>query len=234
MATLTPAMEIQQTNRSGTFRDGFIAMLPFWAGAIPSGIAFGAAAKSDGLDGGIAQIMSLLVFSASAQMSTLAHGGLDQSILVLLFTVLALNAHLPLLGAEIRRQCAPNRRQQLTGAFLLTDGAFGVAAARGKLTLPVLTGAGASMYLAWNLGSALGLALGAALPGTAKSGIDLVIPLTFVAVLVPMLRSRTNLLIAAAAGVTAVIAGQVVPAGIAVLLAGLVGLAISAAGRADE
>jgi predicted branched-subunit amino acid permease len=230
MATMTPAMTIPETSGSGTFRDGFVAMLPFWAGAIPSGIAFGAAARADGLHGGIAQLMSLLVFSAPAQMSTLAHGGLDQSVFVLLITVLALNAHLPLLGAEIRRQCAPSRRRQLTGAFLLTDGAFGVAAARGRLTLPVLTGAGTSMYLGWNLGTLLGLALGAALPGTARTGIDLVIPLTFVAVLVPMLRTRVNLVIAVVAGATAIVAIHVVPAGIAVLLAGLVGLAIGARG----
>ena len=40
-------------------------------------------------------------------------------------------------------------------------------------------GTGVSMYLAWNAGAAIGLLAGNALPESARSGIDLVAPLTF-------------------------------------------------------
>ena len=154
-------------------------MLPLWAGAIPSGIAFGVAAHSAGLDRGDAQLMSLVVFSSAAQMSVTADRGMNQAVLVLILTAMALNAHLPLLGAAVNERCAPNWRRRPVVAWFLTDGAYGVAAARGPLRMPVLLGAGVSMYLAWNAGTAIGLLSGSILPASARTGLDLVVPLTF-------------------------------------------------------
>jgi predicted branched-subunit amino acid permease len=209
-------------------------MLPLWAGAIPSGIAFGVAAHAAGIDGLTAQMMSLVVFSSAAQISTVGPHGLDQSPLAVIVTALALNAHLLLLGAAVNERCAPSWRQRPITAWFLTDGAFGVAAAKGRLLLPVLLGAGVSMYLAWNTGTAIGHLAGSALPASARTGIDLVVPLTFLAVLVPLLRSRYLLIVAlAAAGVTCAL-NRIVPAGIAVLIAGLIGVVIGERGSKGD
>jgi hypothetical protein len=54
------------------FAQGFPAMLPLWTGAIPVGIAYGAAAREAGLSLAETQLMSLTVFSAAAQMSAVA------------------------------------------------------------------------------------------------------------------------------------------------------------------
>jgi predicted branched-subunit amino acid permease len=210
------------------FREGFAAMLPLWLGAIPSGIAFGAAARGGGLNAIEAQAMSLTVFSAAAQMSTIAQDAAERSTLLVILTALALNAHLPLLGAAVSRSESPSWRQRLPLAWFLTDGAFAVAAARGKLTGAMVAGAGASMYLAWNAGTAAGLLAGEALPASWRSGIDLVVPLTFVAVLAPLLRSLRIVLVAAVAGATALVAAQALPVGVAVLLAGLLGAMLGA------
>src|SRR5262249_57298588 len=118
---------------------------------------------------------------------------------VLVGTAMALNVQMLLLGLAVGRQLRPSWRERLLTAWLLTDGAFGVSAARGRLRLPVLLGAGASMYLAWNLGSAVGAAAGNVLPDPRRLGIDLVAPLSFLAVLVPLLRTRPALLAAATA-----------------------------------
>ncbi len=208
------------------FRQGFVAMLPLWAGAVPAGIAFGVAAHTAGLSVVEAQLMSLLVFSSAAQISAVARDGLDQSTLLLIVTVIALNAQLPLLGAAVSERCAPTRRQRFITAWFLTDGAFGVAAGRGPLRLPVLLGAGVSMYLAWNTGTGLGLLAGDILPASVRSGLDLIVPLMFLAVLVPLIRSRTAFAVALSAAVTAWSMSQIVPAGIAVLLAGVVGVIV--------
>ena len=56
----------------GWFVRGFVAMLPLWAGAIPSGIAYGVAAQAVGLGIGETQLMSVLIFSSSAQISVVA------------------------------------------------------------------------------------------------------------------------------------------------------------------
>ena len=113
-------------------------------------------------------------------------------------------------------------------AWFLTDGAYGVTAALGPLRLPVLLGAGVSMYLGWNLGTALGSAAGQALPDPRQLGIDFVVPLTFLAVLVPLVRTRTAALVALVAGVATLLLARLVPGGIAVLGAGLLGIAAGA------
>ena len=113
-------------------------------------------------------------------------------------------------------------------ALFLTDGAYGIAVGAGPLRLPVLLGAGTSMFVAWNLGTALGTAVGQAVPDPRRLGIDLVAPLTFLAVLVPLVRSRPTMLVAVIAGVAALLLAMILPTGMAVLGAGVAGIAVGA------
>jgi predicted branched-subunit amino acid permease len=170
----------------------------------------------------------VVVFSAAAQVSAVSLLRAGAPTLVLIATALALNAQLLLLGLAVGRQARPSRAQRLLTACFLTDGAYGVSAARGRLRLPVLLGAGVSMFVAWNAGTALGAMAGHALPDPRRLGIDFVAPLTFVAVLVPLVRTRTAASVAVVAGVTALLLVRIAPAGVAVLGAGLAGSAAGA------
>src|SRR5262245_37632361 len=152
-------------------RSGFVAMLPLWAGAIPVGIAYGVAARGAGLGPAETQLMSLTVFSAAAQVSAVSLMATGAPAPGLVGTAMGLDVQMLLLGLAVGRQLRPSWRERLLTAWLLTDGAFGVSAARGRLRLPVLLGAGASMYLAWNLGSAVGAAAGDVLPDPRRLGI---------------------------------------------------------------
>jgi len=210
------------------FWRGYLALLPLWSGAIPAGIAFGVAARAAGLSVLETQLMSLVVFSAAGQIGAVSLLAGGASPLLLIGTVLALNAQLLLLGVAIGRQLRLSWLQRLATAWLLTDGAYGVSLGVGPLRLAVLLGAGASMYSGWNLGTLLGAVLGAVLPGPRAFGIDLVAPLAFLAVLVPLIRSRPALLVAMVAGLTALLLVRVTPGGLAVLGAGLVGCGVGA------
>jgi predicted branched-subunit amino acid permease len=214
--------------RLADFGRGYLALLPLWAGAIPAGIAYGVAARSAGLSVGETQLMSLIVFSAAGQIGAVSLLAAGASAPLLVGTVMALNAQLLLLGLAIGRQLRLAWPERLATAWLLTDGAYGVSLGVGPLRLPVLLGAGASMYTGWNLGTALSAGLGAALPGPRAFGIDLVAPLAFLAVLVPLVRSRAALVVVVAAGVAAVLLARIAPGGLAVLGAGLVGCAVGA------
>jgi predicted branched-subunit amino acid permease len=205
------------------FWQGYLALLPLWTGAIPAGVAYGVAARGAGLSVFETQLMSLTVFSAAAQIGAVSLLGAGGSALLLVGTVLALNAQLLLLGLAVGRQLRLSWPQRLLTAWLLTDGAYGVSLGVGPLRLAVLVGAGASMYSGWNIGTALGALLGAALPSPTAFGIDLVAPLAFLAVLVPLVRTRPMMLVALAAGGTAYLVSQVAPSGLAVLGAGLAG-----------
>lgn len=203
------------------FRRGFVGLLPLWVAAILSGIAFGVAARGAGLSALDAQLMSLLVFSAAGQVGALAL--LDQGLPppFLIGTAMILNAQLLLLGLAAGRRLRPRWPARLGTAFLLTDAAFAVAAGAGRLRLPVIVGAGCSMYLAWNGGTALGLAVGRQLLAIRGLGLDFVLPLIFLALLIPLLRSRGALGVALIAGACTIILARFMPSGLAVLLAGL-------------
>jgi predicted branched-subunit amino acid permease len=220
----------KQTESSGwvLFRRGFLGLLPLWAGAIPVGVAFGVAARGIGLGMWETQLMSLTVFSAAAQVSAVSLLGEGVSTLLLVATAMALNAQLLLLGLAVGRQVRPAGIGRLVTAWFLTDGAYGVAVGQGRLRLPVLVGAGVSMYLAFNAGTAIGATAGSAVPDPRRFGVDLVAPLTFLAVLVPLVRTRTAALVALVAGGTAVLLAQVASGGVVVLGAGLAGSAVGA------
>jgi len=213
---------------SSLFRKGFVAMLPLWAGAIPSGIAFGVVAHEAGIASVATVLMSLLVFSAAGQLSAVAL--IDEGVPwpLLLVTVLALNIQLLLLGVAVGRLLCLSRRQRLLTAWFLTDASFAIAAGRGPLHRQVLLGAGVSMYLGWNIGTWLGLVVGGALPDPRALGVSLVVPLSFLAVLMPLLSSRRMVAAALAAAAVTLPLAQVVPSGVAVLVGGVVGCAVGA------
>jgi predicted branched-subunit amino acid permease len=210
------------------FVRGFVGMLPLWVGAIPTGIAYAVAARSIGLAPGETQLMSLLVFSAAAQVSAVSLFDAGTPILVLVGTAIAFNAQLPLLGLAITSQIRMGWLSRLVTAWFLTDGAFGVAAGQGRLRLPILLGAGVSMYVAWNTGTALGILAGQAVPDPRRAGLDLLVPLAFLAVLIPLLRGRAALLAALVAAAAMLLLSSLVPSGVAVLGAGGLGSAAGA------
>lgn len=219
MTDRPPSAETSQT----LFRHGFAAMLPLWLGAIPVGVAYAVAARAAGIDPPVAQLMSLTVFSAAAQLSAVALIASGAAWPLIAGTALALNAQAVLLGLAAARQTRPSLRARLLAAALLTDAAYAFTAAGRRFTLAGLLGAGASMYLAWNLGTALGLVAGEALPSSRGLGLDFVAPLMFLIVLVPLVRGRATLCAVAVAAVCAWLLPRAAPGGMAVLGAGLAG-----------
>lgn len=219
--TPDPATRMVPTTIRDEFRRGFVRMIPLWIAAIPSGIAFGVAARGAGLGAIEAQLMSLLVFSAAGQVGALALAGDGLPRPFLIGTVMILNAQLLLLGLAAGRQLRPRWPARLGAAFFLTDAAFAVAAAGGHLRLPALVGAGVSMYLAWNGGTALGLLAGQQLLAVRDRGIDFVLPLIFLALAIPTVRSRAAVGVALIAGGGTILLTRFVPSGLAILLAGI-------------
>jgi len=214
-----------QPGTLGLFARGFVALLPLWAGAVPVGVAFGVAARGAGLSAAETQLMSAVVFSAAAQVSVVALLADGSSAPVLIANAMAVNAQLLLLGVAVGRQLRLSWPARAVTAWFLTDGAYGVTAARGRLRLPTLLGAGLSMFVVWNAATGLGAFAGQALPDLRPLGIELVAPLTFLAVLVPLVRTRATVSVALVAAATALLLGSLAPGGVAVLGGGIAGSA---------
>ena len=219
--TTTPTDAAADAART-LFSRGFVGLMPLWTGAIPVGIAYAVAARGVGLSFFETQLMSLTLFSAAAQLSAVAMIASGTPVVVLILTALTLNLQLFLYGVTAARANRPSMRRRLLPAYFLTDGAFAVAVAGGRIRLPVLLGAGVSMFAAWNIGTLIGASAGAILPDLTPLGVDFVAPLTFLAVLVPLVRARPALLTILVAALTALVLLRVIP-DLAVLGAGITG-----------
>lgn len=201
-----------EANTSRTlFWRGFVGLMPLWTGAIPVGIAYAVAARGAGLSFVATQLMSLTVFSAAAQLSAISLMANGTPVPILVATALTLNLQLFLYGLTAMRENRSTAPRRFLTAYFLTDGAFAVAVAGGRIRLLVLLGAGVSMFTAWNLGTLIGASAGAVLPDLTPYGVDFVAPLTFLAVLVPLVRARPALLTVLVAAITALVLNQIIP-----------------------
>jgi predicted branched-subunit amino acid permease len=86
-----------------------------------------------------------------------------------------------------------------------------------------LFGAGASLWFIWQVSTALGIVLGAAIPESWS--LDFALPLTFIAMVVPVLKNQPAIAAALSAGVVALIAFSL-PYKLGLILAALVGIAV--------
>lgn len=212
-------------------------MAPLWLGVVPFALVYAVLARDAGLSLLQTQALSALVFAGSAQVSAVGLFGGGAAALEIVSTTFLLNVRHVLYGLSLGRRIALSRRERPVAAYFLTDEAFGVVAASGERTFAFLLGAELSLFAVWNLATFGGAIAGSAIADPAELGIDLVFPLAFLALLVPLVRTRVELLVAVASGAIAYVAGRGLPGGLPILLAGVVGSLVGAAltrGRPDD
>ena len=219
------------------FRRGFWAMAPLWLGVVPFALVYAVLARDTGLSLLETQALSALVFAGSAQVSAVGLFGSGAAALEIVSTTFLLNVRHVLYGLSLGRRIPLSRRQRPMAAYFLTDEAFGVVAGSGERTFAFLLGAELSLFAMWNLATLGGAIAGSAITDPAELGIDLVFPLAFLALLLPLVRTRVELLVAVASGATAYVAAKGLPGGLPILLTGVVGSLLGAAltsGRPGE
>jgi len=203
-------------------------MTPLWLGVIPFGIAYAVLARDAGLSLVETQALSLLVFAGSSQVSAVGLFGRGAGGPGIVFTTLLLNVRHVLYGLSLGRRVQMTRRERLVAAFFLTDEAYGVSIARGARSFPFVLGAELSLYLTWNVATLGGALLGGVIPDPERIGVDFVFPLAFLALLVPLLRRRVDVLVAIVAGALAWLLARSLPGGLPILCAGVVGSLLGA------
>ena len=122
-------------------------------------------------------------------------------------------------------------------AATVTDEGYGLAtraAAQGAGSDAFLWGTNGILYLTWVFSALIGIALGQLLPDPAAIGLDVIFPLSFLTLLLPLLRARWDFLVAAVAGVGALMLRGPLGSGpaivVSVVIAALLG-ALLPAGR---
>jgi len=219
------------------FVAGVRAMAPLMVGIAPFALVSGVAAVDAGLSPAQAMGLSLFVFAGTAQLAAidLLGGGAAPSVVVL--TVAVVNARLAMYSASL----APHlrdfpRRWRAALSYLLTDHVYALAVTRAEsqgvrsLRYYVL-GLGATIWVVWQAGTLAGLALGATVP--ASWGLGFVVPLTFLAILVPELKERVNAGVALISGSIAVL-GAGLPMNLGLLSGALAGVLAGALATRGE
>ena len=204
------------------FRRGVVTIAPLWAGAVPFGIAIGISAMAAGFSSFEAIALSALVFAGAAQVAVISLFSGGAGLLAITLTALFLNLRHVLYGLSLDRQLGDNPRpSRPILAFLMIDETYGVATRDhmdGRGGHAFFFGASLSVYLVYCLSTITGVLLGSVLPDPERIGIDFIFPLMFVALLVPLLRSRRLVLVAGVAALLALGMGQIASSGTTILV----------------
>lgn len=222
---------IERRQAAAELRAGFVACVPLWLGAAPFGAIYAVTALQAGLSPAQTMLMSLLVFAGAAQFTAAGLVASGAAPLAIVLTTLVINARHLLLAASLApfvRRVPPAQKALL--AFQLTDETYALGMRRfltGQGSPAFQIGANLSMYLIWQISTAVGLGLGALIPDPNAYGLGLVFPLTFIALLVPLLREavqrrdRATLLVAALAAVLTIGGALLLPGQWYILVAGM-------------
>lgn len=209
--------------------DGARAIAPLMLGIVPFALAFAISARSAGISLLDTFLMSFALFSGGAQVSAVGLVVAGAGPGVLLATTVLINLRHVLYGLTLKlERPVPAARLALT-AFLLTDEAYGVAVALGRRSLPFLIGAEVMVFVGWNAATLVGALAAQAIPDPLSLGLDLIIPLMFVALIVPQVRAPRDGLVAFAGGILGLALLNVLPSGAAILIAALVASVAAAA-----
>jgi len=184
------------------------------------GMSYGAIAVATGLPPWAVVAMSVFVFAGGSQfliVGMFAAGGPVAAVL----GGLLLNArHLPY-GLAVADVLAGGWGRRLAGSHLLVDESVAFALAQAEL--PQRRGAywltGVALFVAWQIGTLLGIGVGNALGDPNRFGLDAAFPAALLALLLPRLREPVGFRVGVVAATVAVAATFVVPAGLPVLLA---------------
>jgi 4-azaleucine resistance transporter AzlC len=211
------------------FLQGFRAMMPLWAGVIPFGAAYAVTARAAGLSLLDTQLMSLLVFAGGAQVSAAGLVAAGAGPWTLVATTFLINVRHVLYGLALGATTPLRGWRRVLAAHLLTDEAFGVHVGHGRGRPPFLLGAGLSLFLVWNAATLVGSLFAHQVPDPDAIGLDLVFPLAFLALLLPLLVGPVAVVVAVLSGAVAWAVAPFAGFGVAVLVAGVAGATLGAA-----
>lgn len=216
------------------FLRGFLDSLPFYIVIVPFGAIFGAIATEAGLN--IVEVMSfsVLVIAGASQLAALQMLNENAPTIIVIVTALAVNLRMAMYSASLTPHIgkAPFWMRGIA-AYVLFDQPYALSimeyeknadrSATDKLSY--FFGVGMPMAVVWYLTTLTGALVGDRIP--ADIGFEFAVPLTFLAVVAPMLKSAAHIA-AAATSVALVLALSFMPFGTGLLVAAVVALVVGA------
>ncbi len=191
------------------FKAGALECLQLMPSYVPFGLVCGVASVQAGLGEWGAVALAAFAFAGSAQavLTQFLSGGAP--LMIAIISGLVVNLRMAVYSAAISQRIAgASRKERVLWAAFLVDQTFISNEARHQRgehqdhPLAFYLGCAAMLWPGWVLMNAIGAFAGAKLP--AHWQLDFTIPLSFVAMVVPLLKSRSQIFAAAAGGVAGV------------------------------
>ena len=207
--------------------EGFRQFLPISAFVVLFGLAFGLAATQTGLSTETSLAMSALVFAGASQFAALDLWGTQVPLLPLALTVFAINARHLLMGATLYPWLStlpPAKRYGVM--FVASDANWAMAMQAldsGKPGLGLMLGGGLALWLAWVLGTWLGIYFGSAIEDPVSFGLDMVMGCFLLAMVVGGQKNLRMLVIWALAAAASLVAYWYLPSNSHVVVGALAG-----------
>ena len=192
------------------FKQGVLQELPLQLGVFPFGIIYGVMAIESGLTFLQALLMSSIIFGGASQIAFVQLLSNSTPYGVIVTTVGAINSRHLLYSismVEYLNKLSLSWRVML--AYLLTDEAYAVSIRKfinhshNSILHYHLLGSGITLFVSWQISTLFGVWLGNDLPEFLD--LQFIIPLTFIAIIIPIIKSKSTLITVISSGISALI-----------------------------
>ena len=216
------------------FAQGYRDGLPFLVVASPFGLMFGVLATEAGLNMVEVLGMTILVVAGAAQLAAIQLMVEDAPTFIVLATALAVNLRMAMYSASLAPWLgAASLKRRLVMAYFLVDQSYALSLQkfedRPEMTLDqriaYYNGTFTAILPFWFGASIIGAVIGTSIP--AEWSLDMAMPLTFLALVGPMLRTFAHMAAAMTSCVLA-LALAFVPYNLGLLVAAIAALAVGA------
>ena len=211
---------------------GVTAMLPLLLGVVPFGLVFGVLGISSGLTKTETILMSSIVFAGASQVVFAQLWAAGSAYFVITSSVALINLRHVLYSASVAEYLKKlSFKWRIILGYLLTDESFAVSIERLRVhgeSRPVhffMLGSGLTLWLAWQISTIVGVIAGSTIPENWE--LAFAIPLTFIAIVVPLLKNTPTIICALTSCLIAIF-GQSLPWNTWIIVAALGGILIGA------
>ena len=222
------------SNPKAAYRQGVLDGAPFILVAVPFAMVFGLLAVEAGLPVVQVMVFSGAVIAGAAQFTALGLMTDGAPTIIVLLTALAVNLRMAMYSAALAPYLGPAPLwQRALAAFVLFDQTYAASALRFEenpgwsvpTRMAYYAGSATPVVPAWLLGTFLGAVTGSALPEWLA--LDFAVPICFLALIGPMLRSPAHIA-AAMTSVVMALAFAWLPYSLGLIVAGLIAMLVGA------
>ncbi|MDM8166226.1 AzlC family ABC transporter permease [Roseovarius sp.] len=207
---------------------------PFILVVGPFGLLFGVVATEAGLNVLETMTFSILVIAGAAQLTALQLMTENAPTIIVIISALAVNLRMAMYSASLAPYIGPAPLwQRALAAYFLVDQSYGLAAVKYE-TEPAWTvrqrmayffGTIAPVCPFWYLSTLAGALIGSSVPEWLA--LDFAMPITFIALIAPALRTRAHVA-AALVSITVALGLAFLPYNLGLLVAGIAGMVTGA------